>query len=113
MNALRSELKEGGGASGKDDMSISDLLRAKNLRKQVLPARRRGGEVGRGGWAGEMAGERRRAEPRRLGPTAALPCHPPTRPLQLRACPSSLAGGGGGAAATCTPAAHCRRLPCR
>ena len=40
MNALRSELKEGGGASGKDDMSISDLLRAKNLRKQVLPARR-------------------------------------------------------------------------
>lgn len=36
MNALRSELKEGGGVSGKDDMSISDLLRAKNLRKQVM-----------------------------------------------------------------------------
>ena len=53
MNALRSELKEGGGASGKEDMSISDLLRAKNLRKQVLPARGRGGEAaGRGGGGG-------------------------------------------------------------
>ena len=65
MNALRSELKEGGGASGKDDMSISDLLRAKNLRKQVLPARRRGGWAG--GMAGEMAGERRRADGRGSG----------------------------------------------
>lgn len=36
MNALRNELKEGGNASGKEDMSIADLLRAKNLRKQVL-----------------------------------------------------------------------------
>ena len=42
MNALRSELKEGGGVSGKEDMSITDLLRAKNLRKQVLLARGRG-----------------------------------------------------------------------
>ena len=57
MNALRSELKEGGGASGKDDMSISDLLRAKNLRKQVLPARGRGGEAaGQGRWRGRWLG---------------------------------------------------------
>jgi SP family facilitated glucose transporter-like MFS transporter 1 len=36
MNALRNELKEGGKATGKDDMSIYDLLCAKNLRKQLL-----------------------------------------------------------------------------
>ena len=58
MNALRSELKEGGGVSGKDDMSISDLLRAKNLRKQVRPARRRGGEVAGERGRGQVAGER-------------------------------------------------------
>tara|TARA_B110001452_G_C15206605_1_gene418598 strand:- start:137 stop:1561 length:1425 start_codon:yes stop_codon:yes gene_type:complete len=35
MNALKSELKEGGKASG-EDMSVYDLLMAKNLRKQLL-----------------------------------------------------------------------------
>ena len=78
MNALRSELKEGGGASGKDDMSISDLLRAKNLRKQVLPARRRGGEAaGRGRWLGR--GDAPGGAPT-AGPDCSTALPPPTYP---------------------------------
>ena len=82
MNALRSELKEGGGVSGKEDMSISDLLRAKNLRKQVCcrlggeATRPRGREVGRrlgrgAGWCPNGWARSQRC------PT------PPTRPSQL------------------------------